>query len=132
VVEIRSLGRSGLRRSRLSCGQNVSNAAGDAEQDKRDEAPCYPKGAPSTRWPMRARQRQGLERGHQSARPNPFGAALAGVDISAEKLATPMTRPAMEVAATDSQRSPAPRSRAEASPRSKVRERWRRHFRRRD
>ena len=31
-VEIRGLGWSGLRRSRLSCGQNVSNAAGGASK----------------------------------------------------------------------------------------------------
>ena len=87
-VEIRGLGWSGLRRSRLSCGQNVSNAAGGAEQDKRDsEAPCYPKRAPSTRWPMRARRRQGLERDHRPGRPNPFGAALVGVGLSHQKLA---------------------------------------------
>ena len=41
---------STLRRSRLSRGQHVSNAACGAEQDERDdEAPCDLKGAASTR-----------------------------------------------------------------------------------
>src|SRR5580704_17449124 len=70
----------GLRRSRLSRGQHVSNATCGAEQDEREnEAPCDLKGAASTRWPRSARWRQGLERGHRPDWPNPCGAALVGV-----------------------------------------------------
>ena len=70
----------GLARSRLSRGQHVSNAAGGAEQDERDdEAPCDLKGAASARWPSSARWRQGLERGHRPDWPNPRNAALVGV-----------------------------------------------------
>jgi hypothetical protein len=40
----------GLRRSRLSRSKHVSNAAGAAEQDERDDdGPCDLKGAASTR-----------------------------------------------------------------------------------
>ena len=40
----------GLARSRLSRGQNVSNAAGGAEQDERDnETPCDLEGAAGKR-----------------------------------------------------------------------------------
>ena len=67
-------------RSRLSRGQHVSNSAGGAEQDERDdEAPCDLEGAASTRWPRGRRWRQGLERGHRPDWPNPRGAALVGV-----------------------------------------------------
>ena len=70
----------GLRRSRLSRGQHVSNAPGGAEQNERDdEAPCNLEGAASTRWPRRPRWRQWLERGHRPGWPNPGGAALVGV-----------------------------------------------------
>ena len=70
----------GLRRSRLSRGQRVSNAPGGAEQDERDdEAPCDLEGAASTRWPRGPRWRRWLERGHRPDWPNPRGAALVGV-----------------------------------------------------
>ena len=76
----------GLDRSRLSRGQHVSNSAGGAEQDERDdEAPCDLEGAASTRWPSSARWRQGLERGHRPDWPNPRGAALVGVCTGHQK-----------------------------------------------
>src|SRR5271155_3026721 len=68
----------GVRRSRLSRGQHVSNAPGGAEQNERDnEAPYDLEGAAS--WPRGPRWRRWLERGHRPDWPNPRGAALVGV-----------------------------------------------------
>jgi hypothetical protein len=68
------------RCSRLSRGQHVSNAAGGAEQDERDnDATCDREGAASARAPGARLWRRRLERGHRSRRPNPRGAAVLGV-----------------------------------------------------
>jgi hypothetical protein len=42
---------AGAGRSRSSRGQHVSNAAGGAEQDERDDEAPYLEGAASARWP---------------------------------------------------------------------------------
>jgi hypothetical protein len=57
-------------RSGLSRDQNVSNAAGGAEPDERDDDACDLQGAASTGRPVGARRRQGLERSHRPRRPN--------------------------------------------------------------
>jgi hypothetical protein len=82
-----------------AAGQNVSNAAGGAEQDERDHEAQRDEGEASTRWPRGAR-RQRLQRRHWPRRPNPLGAAFVGVCLSHQKADLANDRPARAIATT--------------------------------